>query len=211
MISSAGRLATMGLVGGTAVGTAVAKPKTQKGEHNLNKFQTTIGLGALAATPFLVKEAVKANPRGTVKLAQHTGAAIEKGAEYAVKYGKKGLEYIKKAANSENGAKVISNVKYAVNKFKHSKIGKQIINSFSKFKQIVGSNATVQKVVVKAEEALKNFAKAPATKKGKIGLIAAGVALLAYAGIKTITNFYKKEGAIDQKYKDMQVMNNILS
>jgi hypothetical protein len=58
---------------------------------------------------------------------------------------------------------------------------------------------------------LKTFAKSSTAKKGAIGLVAAGVALLAYAGIKTITNYYKKEGAIDQKYKDMEVMDKILA
>ncbi len=77
MISAVGRLATMGLVGGTVAGATVAKPKTQKGEHNFNKFQTTVRLGALAATPFLIKEAVKVNPEGAAKLAQKAGAGIE--------------------------------------------------------------------------------------------------------------------------------------
>lgn len=203
MISAAGKLATMGLVGGTVAGTAVAKPKTQKGEHNFNKFQTTVRLGALAATPFLIKEAVKANPRGTVKLAQHTGAAIEKGAKYAVEYGKKAAEFVSKNKNNKYVESATKIVKDLFNTFKNSKIGKKVINVVKESVKKIASNSTVKKVVVKAEKALKDFAKAPTTKKGKIGLIAAGAALLAYGGFKIITNFYKKEGAIDQKYDDL--------
>jgi len=203
MISTVGRLATMGLVGGTVAGATVAKPKTQKGEHNLNKFQTTVSLGALAATPFMIKEAVKANPRGAVKFAQNAGAAIEKGAEYAVKSGKKAVEYIEKAAHSENGKKAISFAEKVINKVKNSAFGQKVIKQAANVFNKVKSNATVQKVVTKAEKALKDFAKAPTTKKGKIGLIVAGATLLAYAGLKTITNYYKKEGAIDQKYDDL--------
>ena len=211
MISSVGKIATMGFVGGTAAGASVAKPKTQKGEHNFNKFQTTVRLGALAATPFLVKEAVKANPRGAVKLAQHTGAEIVKAKRFAVEYYQKGLAYIKKAANSENGKKAVSFAEKVINKFKNSKIGKNIINNVVKIAKKVSSNATVQKVATKAAEALQKFAKASTAKKGAIGLVAAGTALLVYAGLKTITNYYKKEGAIEQKYKDIEVMNNILA
>lgn len=210
MNSAIGRIATMGLCGGTVAATAVAKPKTQKGEHNFNKFQTTVRLGALAATPFLIKEAVKANPRGTVKLAQHTGAAIEKGAEYAVKYGKQAAEFVSKNKNNKYVESATKVMKDLFSTFKNSKIGKKVLDVVKKSAQKVTSNNTVQNVVTKAANALKNFAKAPATKKGKIGLIAAGVALLAYGGFKIITNFYKKEGAIDQKYQDMRVMDNYL-
>lgn len=199
MISSVGKLAGMGLVGATVTGASIIQPKTKKGEENLNKFQTAVSLGALTATPYLVKEAVKANPRTTVKIAQATGTAIEKGTEYAVKYGKQGLDYIAKVLKTERGQKVVS----FVNKLKNSKIGNKVVDAVSKVTKKLASNETVQKVITKASEALKNFASSSTAKKGKIGLIAAGVALLAYAGFKTITNFYKKEGAIEQKYDDL--------
>lgn len=203
MISAVGRLATMGLVGGTVAGTAVAKPKTQKGEHNLNKFQTAVGLGALTVTPFIIKEAVKSNPRTAVNVANKAGVAIEKGAKYAVEYGKKAAEFVSKNKNNKYVESATKVVKDLFNTFKNSKIGKEVINVVKESVKKIASNSTVQKVVVKAEKALKDFAKAPTTKKGKIGLIAAGAALLAYAGLKTITNYYKKEGAIDQKYDDL--------
>ena len=203
MISAVGRFATMGLIGGTVAGATVAKPKTRNGEHNLNKFQTAVGLGALTATPFLIKEAVKANPRGAVKFAQNAGAAIEKGAEYAVKYGKKAGEYIQKAATSENGKKVVSFAQKVLNKVKSSKIGSKLFDKIGEIAQKVTTNATVQKTAAKAAEALKKFASSTTAKKGAIGLIAAGTALLAYGVLKGITNYYKKEGAIDQKYDDL--------
>lgn len=193
MISSVGRFGAMGLCGGTIAAAAVARPKTQKGEHNLNKFSTAIGLGSLAATPYLVKQAVKANPALATKVATKVGSGIEKAAEYATKYGQK-------AVNSA-----------AFNKVKSTKIGSKVIDAVTKVAKKVTSNKTVQKVDTKTAEALKKFASSSAKQKGVYALAAAGVALLAYAGIKTITNFYKKEGAIDQKYKDMEIMDKVLA
>lgn len=195
-----GKATVYGLCGGTIAG-AVIKPKTQSGEHALNKFSTAVGLGALATTPYLVKSIVTKNPRSTVKIANQAGKTIEKGIEYAAKYGKKALDsdFVQK------------NCRGLYVKFKNTKIGQKIIDAVNKGIYKVSSNKTVQKVATKAAEALKTFAKSSTTKKGAIGLVAAGVALLAYAGFKTITNYYKKEGAIDQKYQDIKVMNELLS
>ncbi len=195
-----GKAAVYGLCGGTIAG-AVIKPKTQSGEHAANKFSTVAGLGTLAVTPYLVKSIVTKNPRSTVKIANQAGKTIEKGIEYAAKYGKKAL----------NSDFVQKNCRGLYVKFKNTKIGQKIIDAVNKGIYKISSNKTVQKVVTKATEALKTFAKSSTAKKGAIGLVAAGVALLAYAGIKTITNYYKKEGAIDQKYKDMEVMDNMLA
>lgn len=203
MISAVGRLATMGLIGGTVAGATVAKPKTRNGEHNLNKFQTAVGLGTLAATPYLVRKVFEASPVPFIKARNLTGQGIEKGTEYAVKYGQKAVEYAKKAATSETGAKVVSFAQKVLNKVKNSKIGSKVLDKVGEIAQKVTSNPTVKKSAAKIAEALKNFASSTTAKKGEIGLIAAGTALLAYAGIKTITNYYKKEGAIDQKYDDL--------
>ena len=203
------KAAVYGLCGGTIAG-AVIKPKTQSGEHAANKFSTVAGLGTLAVTPYLVKQAVKANPELAKKVATKTGVAIEKGAEYAVKYGKKAGEYIKKAAASENGKKVISFAEKVVNKFKNTKFGEKILNMINKAGKTKIKGKPVE-ILFDLANNLRKFIEAPAAKKGKIAIVAAGVALLAYAGIKTITNYYKKEGAIDQKYKDMEVMDNMLA
>ena len=203
MISAVGKLASMGLVGGTIAGASIAKPKTEKGEHNLNKFQTAVGLGALATTPYLVKEIVSTKPYSTLRIAHKTGEAIEKGTEFALKYGKKAVEYAKKAAATEQGSKVVSFAEKVINKFKNTKIGSKVIDKVGEIAKKVASNKTVQDVVAKATKALKDFSSSSATKKGVIGLVAAGTALLVYAGLKTITNYYKKEGAIEQKYDDL--------
>lgn len=205
----AGKAAVYGLCGGTIAG-AVIKPKTQSGEHAANKFSTVAGLGTLAVTPYLVKQVVKANPKAAEKIAHATGNAIEKGAEYAVKYGKKAGEYIKKAATSENGKKVVSFAEKVVNKFKNTKFGEKILNMINKAGKTKIKGKPVE-ILFDLATNLRKFIEAPAAKKGKIAIVASGVALLAYAGIKTITNYYKKEGAIDQKYKDMEVMDKMLA
>jgi hypothetical protein len=191
-MNSVGKLATMGLVGGTVAGASLVQPKTKNGENLANKFNTALNLGALTATPFLVKELIKANPRTSVKVAQKAGSLIEKG-----------IEYVTKLAKGDTAKKVVSYVKNVLEKVKGTKIGGKVVEKIGSVVKNIASNASVQKVVTKATQALEKFVQSPTTKKGKIGLIAAGVALLAYAGIKTITKFFKKEGAIDQKYDDL--------
>lgn len=201
---SVGKLGAMGLCGGTIAAATVARPKTQKGEHNANKLSTALGLGSLAATPYLVKQVVKTNPALATKVATKVGAGIEKAAVFANKYGQKAIQ-------SGAGQKTISFVTKVFNKIKGSKIGAKIVNGVSKVVQKVKSNGAVKNIATKVADALKKFAKASPTGKGKMALIAAGVGLLAYAGYKTITNFFKKEGAIDQKYKDMEIMDKALA
>ncbi len=193
------RYGALGLVGGTIAGATI-KPKTRNGEHSVNKFSTAVGLGALAATPYLVKQAVKANPELATKVATKVGAGIEKATEYAAK-----------AANSDTARKAINYISAAFHKVKSTKIGSKVVDAVTKFAKKVASNKTVQNVATKASAALKKFAMESPAGKGKIALIATGFALLAYAGYKTITNFYKKEGAIDQKYKDMEIMDKVLA
>lgn len=184
-----GKAAVYGLCGGTIAGATVAKPKTQKGEHAANKFSTAVSLGALATTPYLVKQAVKANPRTYVKVANKAGHAIEK----VIKYVKEPL------------GKAITNfgkyIRKAISEIKNEKLKNKLFDKFEKFGM---------KYEPKVSKKVEEFLKSSTTKKGAIGLAAAGVALLAYGGFKIITNFYKKEGAIDQKYKDMEVMDKIL-
>ena len=179
----------LGIAGGTIAG-AIIKPKTQSGEHAANKFSTAVSLGALATTPYLVKQAVKANPRTYVKVANKAGHAIEK----VIKYVKEPL------------GKAITNfgkyIRKAISDIKNEKLKNKLFDKFEKFGM---------KYEPKVSKKVEEFLKSSTTKKGAIGLAAAGVALLAYAGLKTITNYYKKEGAIDQKYKDINVMNNILT
>ena len=189
----------LGIVGGTIAGAAI-KPKTQSGEHTANRLSTAVGLGTLAATPYLVKNIVTKSPKTTEKVAIQAGKTIEKGIEYTAKLGKK----------IYNSNFVQKNCKGLYDKFSKSNIGSKIISKITEIGKKVLSNDTVKKVVTKASDALQKFSKAPTAQKGLYGLAAAGVAFLAYAGIKTITNYYKKEGAIDQKYKDMRVMDNYL-
>ena len=199
-----GRFTALGLCGGTVAAATAIRPKTQNGEHAANKISTAVGLGTLAATPYLVKQAVKANPALANKAIQYTGAGIEKAAEYVAKYGKK-------AAQSATGKKAVGFLSKVFDKVKSTKIGSKVINTIKSGISKIASNSTVKNIATKVADAAKNFMKAPTATKGKYALIAAGVGLLAYAGYKTITGFFKKEGAIDQKYKDMEVMDKMLA
>ncbi len=195
-----GRLTTLGLCGGTVAAATAIRPKTQNGEHAANKISTAVGLGSLAAAPYLVKQAAKANPKLASKAIKYTGAGIEKAAEY-----------VKKTAQSETGKKAASFLSKVFDKVKTSKIGSKVINAVKSGISKIASNKTVKNIATKVADAAKKFMSAPTATKGKYALIAAGIGLLAYAGYKTITGFFKKEGAIDQKYKDMEVMNEVLA
>ena len=187
-----GKLATYGLMGGVVTATVV-KPKTKAGEHLQNKAGTALGLGLLATTPYLAKQAVKANPKLAEKVAFKTGTFIEKAAKYVAE---KAPKVVAKIKGTSVGEKALKGLKTFV-KNVAKKTGK-FLNSNPKYK------IAVRNVVKKVANGIEKFAKAPTAAKGKYALIAGGVALLAYTALKGITNYYKKEGAIDQKYADMK-------
>ena len=187
-----GKLATYGLMGGVVTAAAV-KPKTKAGEHFQNKAGTVFGLGVLATTPYLAKRAVKGNPKLADKVAMKTGTFIKKAAKYADDT----ISFVDaKIQGTKVGAKVLAGLKTFAAKVA-KKTGK-FLNSNPKYKIVV------RNVVKKVANGIEKFAKAPTATKGKYALITGGTALLAYAVLKGITNYYKREGAIDQKYADLK-------
>lgn len=102
-------------------------------------------------------------------------------------------------------------IEKAIKYVKSNSFGAQMIDKIKSGVKEISKNKSAQEVTAKITKKLQKFAKSSTAKKGKTGLIVAGTVLLALAGIKTITNYFKKEGAIDQKYKDMEVMNNLLA
>ena len=190
---TAGNVAGYGILVGTTAIVAGIKPKTQKGEHLNNKARTAIGLGGVAFLPYAAKKAAKANPVLVDKIALKTGTFIEKAAKYVAKNAPKVVAKIK---GTKVGAKVLDGLKtFAVKVAK--KTGK-FLNSNPKYK------IAVRNVVKKVANGIEKFAKAPTATKGKYALITGGAALLAYTALKGVTNYYKKEGAIDQKYADLK-------
>ena len=180
---SIGSVARYSLIGGTVAMVAGIKPQTKGEEHFQNRMSTAATIGLIGATPFAVKHVIKAKPGLVSKVALKTGNAVEKVMVYVAD---KFPKIIVKVKNTKIGAKVLE---YA------AKAG-------TKVKEFIVSSPSLKKYATKAIDVLEKFAKATTATKGKYALLAAGVSLLAYTAFKTVTNYYKKEGAIDQKYSN---------
>ena len=176
-------IARCSLLGGVVTAASVAKPQTKKGEHFMNGVSTAATVGLIGTAPFLAREFVKANPEKVAKVALKTGEAVEKVIKYAAtKY--PGI--IGKIAKTKIGAKVLT----------------YLSGAYKNLKKFIVSKPLLKKGAAKVVDALRKFVKAPAVTKGKYALLAAGVGLLAYTAHKTIAHYYKKDGAIEQKYAD---------
>lgn len=171
-------------LGGLIVSPVLLQPNTEKGERARNRFNTIFGLGAMAATPYLVKEIVVANPKTAKMLALKTGTLAEKAILFIEKKAPIVLERIR---GSRFGAKVLAVC---------TNVGKKVV-------VFVKNNKVLNNIAEKAIMALEKFVKAPVAKKGKIALLAAGIALLTLAVLKSITNYYRKDGVITYKYVTM--------
>ncbi|MBR6301785.1 hypothetical protein IKR55_03505 [bacterium] len=176
-------LKTVGVtsLGGMLLSPVIIKPQTEDGARAKNRFDTIFSLGALATTPYLAKELVVANPKMVNKLALKTGTLAERAILFVEKKAPVIIERIK---GSKLGAKV-----FAV-----------CAGAAKKVVVFVKNNKVLKSVADKAILALEKFVKSPVAKKGKIALLAAGIALLTLAVLKSIANYYKREGAIDYEY-----------
>lgn len=181
--------------------------KHQQAEHFQNKISTAAGAtltGGLAGAAIV---AAKRNPEQTLKIASKTGEYIEKAAAYVTK---KAPAVVNKIKGSKVGATVINKAEKAAEKVMSTSAGKSFIgrisNAFKKF----ASLPSIKKAANFVKKAATDFAKAPTATKGKYALIAAGVGLAAYTLGKLVTGYYKKEGAIDQKYYDMRKFQEIV-
>ena len=207
MYSAVGKAVAMGAGCGSVAAVSCVKPKTQNGEHLQNKFTTVAGLGALAAAPYGVKYLIKNNPETAAKVFEKTGSFIEKAAKYTAD---KAPKLYEKIAKSKAGQKAAEYIKKGKTSSFGQKLTKYVAETFSKVKTYVAKNKTISNAATKIANAAEKFVKAPTAAKGKYALLAAGVGLLAYTAFKGITNYYKKEGAIDQKYKDIEIMSKLV-
>lgn len=178
---SIGSIARYGLVGATVATVVGLKPNTKGEERFQNKMSTAATLGLLATAPSAAKYIVSKNPDAVAKAALKTGKAVEKVMKYAAD---KLPGVIKKIKNTKIGAKALT----------------YLSGAYKNLKKFIVSKPLLKEGAAKVVDALRKFVKAPAATKGKYALIAAGVGLLAYAAHKTIAHYYKKEGAIEQKY-----------
>lgn len=179
----------------------------QQAEHFQNKVSTAAGLTLATALPAAAMVAVKKNPEKALKIATKTGAGIEKAAKYIAE---KAPALVSKIKGSKVGSTVINKAEKAAEKVMSTSAGKsfasKITGAFKKFAAL----PAVKKAVNYVSSAVSKFAKAPTATKGKYALLAAGIGLGAYVVGKLVTNYYRKEGAIDQKYYDMRKFQEIV-
>ena len=74
----------------------------------------------------------------------------------------------------------------------------------------VGKTETGKNFITKALDKFVKFCELPEAKRGKYILLTAGVAALAGTAIHIIRNHDRKDGAIEQKYKDINTFSKIL-
>ena len=191
MNSMVGKIATYGTLGVIPGMVVLSNPKTEKGEKVKNRVTSTAGLVALGVTPSMVKDIVARKPELAGKVYAKTGTLLEKAGEYVAK---KAPVVFKKIRSTKVGKKVTN------------KIIKGMINVLEKWEQNPSMRSA--KIADKVANALEKFAKMPTAQKGKVGLIVAGIALLTTAAVKLFKNHYKKEGAIEKKYDDLEVKYN---
>ena len=182
-VSKALAYGTCGGLGLMAI--AAAKPRTERAEKTRNSIYTAADLGALAATPYLVKEVVLRNPEPVKKVVLKTGNLIERIIVFF-----------------ENKAPII------IERVRASKFGVRVLDALTRASEMVvvfvKKNEVLKNIAKKTIAVLEKFVAAPAATKGKYGLIAGGVLLLTHLALKTIKNHYRKDGAIEQKYADLK-------
>lgn len=159
----------------------------EKREKMRNNISTAAGTGAVLATGYGVRKFLQSNPEKAVKLY-----------EAADKYIGAGLE------------KTFEGFSWVSNQLKKTKIGKKAVDSLYKGIQKVAKTNTGKKVVKKILSFMDKADKMGAAKRGKYALVAAGLTLAAGLIISMVRNHDKKEGAIEQKYKDINAFASIV-
>ena len=187
----------------SSVGAIYDYNRARSNEHAVNKFSTALGLSTLAAGSLILQHTANENPKYIRKFEYKTGKYIEKVQNYIhSKYNK--------LVNSENGKKIIEQVRNKYSGFVKSDFGSKITEKINSVAEKFKSEKNIQKITNEISKKWHKFTNGCKVTKGKYALVAAGIGLVSYLAHKIISNYFKKEGAIDQKYKDMNVMNNIL-
>lgn len=186
-----------------SVGAIYDYNRAKSNEHAANKFSTAVGLSTLAAGSLILQHTANKNPVYIKKVEYNTGKYVEKIQNYIHK------KYYK-AVHSKKGQIIIEQIKNKYSELKKSNLGTKISERISSITEKIKSNKSVQKNINDIITKWHKFTKGCKVTKGKYALVAAGIGLVSYLANKIISNYYKKEGAIDQKYRDVEVMNNIL-
>lgn len=159
----------------------------QKREKMRNDGVAVAKIGAVGATVLGAQKYLSNHPDKAAKLYTNTGTYLTKGFSKARGFLTKCLEKIN---NTNLGKNVLDKVQSGLNSIKNTGIGKKVANTVIKYAD--------------------KISKMPVDKLGKYSLATAGIVLAAGLIIKAVRSHDKKEGAIEQKYKDINAFTSIM-
>ena len=186
-----------------SVGAIYDYNRARNNEHKVNKYSTAAGLGTLAAGSLTLQYLSNKNPEYLKDIQNKTGKYVENAQNYI-------KNQYSQAVNSEKGKEIIEQIKQKYSELKKTDLGSKITEKFNSIAEKIKSDKSVKKIIKEIDSKWHKFTKGRKFTKGKYALVAAGIGIVSYVAHKLISNYYKKEGAIDQKYQDMRVMDNYL-
>lgn len=165
--------------------------RARSSEKFANNLGATMAVAATGLSAYGVHAMAKYNPKTTVKIYKATDKYFATGMDNILKYGKKCLDYINK---NESVKKVTG------------KFGEWFKNGFKK----IGKTKTGKNIINKVLDKFEKFCTSSSAKRGKYLLVGAGIAAVAGTLIHIVRQHDRNEGAIDQKYKDVNALSAIL-
>ena len=176
---------------GSYVGARYDYNKAKSQEKFANNFGTAVALAGTGGAAYAVNTVAKANPKKMVKLYKAADKYVTKGLDFAMTYGGKALEKI-------NSTKIGNKIT--------TKLGEWITKAGKK----IGKTEKGKKVITKVIDAVEKFASSSSAKRGKYMLVAAGLAAVVGGAIHIIRQHDRNDGAIDQKYNDINALSKII-
>lgn len=165
--------------------------KAKNTEKRINNFAATMGLGATGVIAYSANSIAKSNPKTMVKLYKGADKYVGKGLEKTFEYGGKVLNKINA---TETGKKITD----------------KISGLFMKGAKKIAKTKTGKNLITKGLEKIEKFCNLSSAKRGKYMLVAAGITAAVGTAIHIIRQHDRNDGAIDQKYKDIEQISKIL-
>ena len=165
--------------------------KAKNNEKFANDFGAAMAVAGTGITAYGVNTMARYNPKTAVKIYKGTDKYAAIGLEKTSKYGKQFLDFINKN-------------KYV--KIATDKIGEWFMDGAKR----IGKTKTGKNIITKLLEKIEKFCTSSSAKRGKYMLIGAGIAAIAGTLIHIVRQHDRNDGAIDQKYKDINTLSAIL-
>lgn len=171
--------------------------RAKKAEKRANNLSTITGTAVLAGIPYAVSKFKLLDTVPMARAEYFLSNKIEKVMEKFTKYCRNAHDYAMKTLNNTR-----TNNPKLYNKFAKSKVAElldKIINS-----------GTTWDTICKIKGKYRDFKQLSKINQGKKVFITVGIGLLACAGYKLLSHYFRKDGAIDQKYNDIENFSKLL-